>query len=206
MKQLLKFSFLLAMTMTSVLFTSCDGEDGEPGPQGEQGVAGKDAAELANTTQHGNIVATFTGTYEGKAFTHTIDYKYAPIGAPYGSTWSSDGETIQANIERAALPESEEFIYIYNTYLYADAPDVRFNLDTYIPVGTNKFYQLNLSHWSITEIATSGYSFNSATGALKVKYTATYPGDDGGNVTENDIKITLDVNVTLSEVLGSSPE
>jgi hypothetical protein len=193
MKHLLKFSSLLALTLTSVLFSGCNGEDGDPAPGVEE------------ATQAGNIVMTFTGTYEGKAFSRTVDYKYAPAGAPYGSIWRTDAnELIIAEVMREALPNSREAAG-FALYLEDSNPRLRHILATaFITVADRKAFFISPTRDYVYEYAeVSDYSFNSSTGELKAKYAYTCAAGEYGNITESDINITVDIHVTLTQLLGN---
>lgn len=211
MKRLLKFSFLLALTMTSVSFTACEGEDGEPGPQGEQGVAGKDGKDGEDgedltddeLTKRGNIVATFTGTYEGKAFTHSIDYKYTPSGVTYGSVWNESRGGTYVDVERYVAPESREYVSFSET-ISENPESIAIAVYGYIPLSDKKIFYMDAYSGAFVNHALSAYSFNSVTGELKATQTATYPADFDYNYTGNDIEVKLEINITLSEVLSSS--
>jgi hypothetical protein len=224
MKQVLKFGLMFSIAFSSMMFTGCTGEDGDPGAigetgaQGDKGDKGDNGVGLEDELKYGSITITYTGTRPDEvAFTKTITYKFAPIGAYDLLEWSGtgiNGETgadeykvmrflgsvddvyqenyINLNLERG-VGEGDAIVYNFDDF------DVYSNITT----DDFKYFVIDDEFRSYaSEAGVTGFSYTAATGALKFASEFTVPGES--NDTGFDLKVSATVDVKVFQNIGTT--
>jgi len=231
MKQVLKFGLMFSIAFSGMMFTGCSGEDGDPGitgdtgaegdkgDTGDKGDQGDDGIGLEDELKYGSITVTYTGTRPDEvAFTKTIMYKFAPIGADGLMEYSGtvvNGETgadeynvmrflgsvddvyqenyIHLNLNRA-VGEGDAIVYSFNDF------EVYSNITT----DDFKFFVINddFSTYA-SEAGITGFSYNAATGALKFASEFTVIGAD--NDTGFDMMVSATVDVKVFQNISQPP-
>ncbi|MBT1686753.1 collagen-like triple helix repeat-containing protein [Dawidia soli] len=221
MKQLIKIGLMFAIAASGFMFTACEdgdpgiaGAQGEKGEKGDAGDTGENGVGYNEATQYGNISVQYKGVRaDDVPFDKTINFKYAISGPDVMYTsavwdYNYDETDLEFAVYRFSSAvtadnyeggsnnrvgftlrafndgERESYIQIFNNVAIISDDFRVFTLYT----GENQFP---------TSETVSDYSFNSATGALKFKFDATFPADQ--NPTGHELTISADVNVKVVE-------
>ncbi|MBT1686752.1 hypothetical protein [Dawidia soli] len=224
MKKVLKFGLMLSIAFSGMMFTGCEGEEGDPGAtgaageKGDKGDKGDDGVGLEDELKYGSITVTYTGTRPDEvAFTKTITYKFAPIGANDLIEYSGSGINEETGADQYRVMRflgSVDDVYQEN-YINlrlnravgeGDAIVYSFNdFEVYSNITTDdfKYFIINGEFNSYaSEAGVTGFSYDPATGALKFASEFTVPGEN--NDTGFDLNVSTTVDAKVFQNIGQS--
>ncbi len=196
--------------------TGAEGDKGDTGDKGDKGDQGDDGVGLEDELKYGSITVTYTGTRPDEvAFTKTIVYKFTPIGANDLMEYSGASMNEETGADEYRVMRflgtvddvyQENYIHLNLIREIGEGDAVVYSFDDFevysnITTDDFKFFVITDDFNAYaSEAGITGFSYNTATGALQFASEFTVIGED--NDTGFDLTVSATVDVKVFQNIG----